>query len=368
MKVHLRNLFSRKKGDRENLDKLSIDERRTEESRGIKRDIAHDNNSSPSTSVVGHLKSSKIEGLTTEARNPKRREDTTKSRNFFEQLAYALLSGRLPRLPGYREAFEQSGISIIYESYLSTGLLLSSMISTPAFIVSLLLEVKFIPRASLALSVLGSVVLAGIVFATSLLLWLLYPLQKRRSFKSRLENQLAYSLGVMGALSAAGMFIDRLFESLSTSESNPVLAELSKRFLRDVKVFGLDSEGALKEVAEHSPSKAFSTMLNSIEVSLRTTGSIHDLVMFESSRLLGEKRDQLKKITGNLAVMAELYITLVVVGPIIFIVMLAIFGLLPAGGLPDPVSLIDLIVFVGIPMLSLVMLILLDSTVGGTGS
>ena len=34
--------------------------------------------------------------------------------------------------------------------------------------------------------------------------------------------------------------------------------------------------------------------------------------------------------------MAELYITIVVVGPIIFIVMMAIFGLLPAEGFPSP--------------------------------
>ena len=63
--------------------------------------------------------------------------------------------------------------------------------------------------------------------------------------------------------------------------------------------------------------------------------------------------------------MAELYITLVVVGPIIFIVMLSIFGLLPTGGgLPDPILLINIIVFLGIPVLSVVFILLLDSVVG----
>ncbi len=367
MKVQLRNLFSRKKGDRGNL-KTPADVGSNLQSDIIKRDIGLDNRDLRESAAIGGTKGAKTESSSTERSKRTRKEDAIKSRNFLERLAYGILSSRLPKFTGYREEFEQSGIPIIYESYLSTGLLLGSIVSIPAFIVSLFLEIRFIPRASLPFSVLGSVILAGIVFAISLLLWLVYPLYRRRSFKSRLENQLAYSFGVMGALSAAGMFIDRLFESLSTSESNPVLADLSRRFLRNVRVFGLDSESALKEVAAHSPSKAFSTMLNSIAVALRTTGSIHDLVMFESSRLLQDKRDKLKKITGNLAVMAELYITLVVVGPIIFIVMMAIFGLLPAGGLPDPVIMIDLIVFLGIPALSVVMLILLDSTVGGTGS
>ncbi|MGH2638472.1 MAG: type II secretion system F family protein, partial [Rhabdochlamydiaceae bacterium] len=82
------------------------------------------------------------------------------------------------------------------------------------------------------------------------------------------------------------------------------------------------------------------------------------------SRLLKEKSDKLRKTIASLAVIAELYITLVVVGPVIFIVMLAIFGLLPSGGLPDPVLLINLIVFFWIPVLSILMILLLDSLVG----
>ena len=357
----------RKKGDKPKRSELQS----YEKSRiigNIARDIVHDSKNQDPLLAESTTSSKKLGDSKDKPTDSSVLKKEVRSRNLIERKAYGMLSQRLPKFPAYREAFAQSGIPIIYESYLATGLLLSSIISVPAFIVSLLLELRFISNPSFDLSILGSVILGGIVFASSLLLWLSYPLQRRRSFKSRLENQLAYSFGVMGALSAAGMYIDRLFESLATSESNPVLGELARRFLRDVRIFGLDSESALKEVARHSPSSTFSKMLNSFAVALRTTGSIHDLVMFESSRLLQEKRDKLKKTTGNLAVMAELYITLVVVGPIIFIVMLAIFGLLPTGGLPDPVLLINLIVFLGIPVLSAVMLILLDSTVERTGS
>lgn len=295
-------------------------------------------------------------------------EYKVKARNVIERSAYSILSRRLPKLPGYREAFEQSDISMIYESYLSTGLLLSCIASVPTFVVSLLLELKLIQGASLTLSIFGSLILGGTIFAVALLLWLIYPLQRRKTFKSRLENQLAYSFGVIGALSAAGMHVDRLFESLAASESNPVVAVLARRFLRNIRLFGLDSESALKEVAGHSPSQAFAKMLNSMAVALKTTGSFHNLVVFESSRLLEQKRGALKKTTGNLAVMAELYITLVVVGPIIFIVMLSIFGLLPSGGLPNPILLINVIVFLGIPSLSVVVLILLDAVAGKTNT
>ena len=253
---------------------------------------------------------------------------------------------------------------MIFEAYVSTGFLLGVIAAIPALVVSLLLELRFLPRVGLPLSIVGSIILSAVAFGVTLVVWLYQPIVRRRSFKSKLENQLAYSFGILGVLAAAGMNLDRLFERIATSESNPVLADLAKRFLRNVRVFGLDTEAALKEVAEHSPSEAFSKMLESIGVAHKTTGSIHDLVMFESSRLLQEKKDKLRKTIGNLGVMAELYITLVVVGPIIFVVMLAIFSILPTGHkLPDPIVLINLLVFIGIPVLSVMFLLLLDSVV-----
>lgn len=280
--------------------------------------------------------------------------------------AYNLLGDKIPGFPQYREIYEQAGMPLVYEAYLSTGFLIGFIVMVPTFVVSLLLELRFLPSARIIEGILGSVILSGVVFGVSLLLWLLYPISRRRSFKSELESKLAYSFGVLGVLAAAGITLDRLFEKIATSESNPVLAELAKRFLRDVRLFGMDSGAALREVASHSPSRVFASMLDSIAVAYKTTGTIRDLVMFESSRLLQDKSDNLKRAISSLSVMAELYITLVVVGPIIFIVMLSIFGLLPTGGLPNPILLINIIVFLGIPVLSIVFILLLDSVVGKT--
>ena len=278
-------------------------------------------------------------------------------------LAFGLFGDRLPSIPHYKEVYEQAAMPFVYEVFLSTGILLSFIVMVSSFVVSLLLEMRFFPDANIGFALVASVVLGAVVSATTLLLCLTYPILRRRNIKSSLENHLAYSFGILGVLSAAGMTLDRLFERVAVSESNPVLSELATRFLRNVRLFGLDSESAIREVALHSPSQVFTSMLNSIAVAYKTTGSIHDLVMFESSRLLRDKSDNFRRSISSLSVMAELYITLVVVGPIIFIVMLAIFGLLPTGGLPDPIFLINLIVFIGIPVLSVMFLILLDSAV-----
>ena len=285
------------------------------------------------------------------------------SHNSVSRLAFGLFGGKIPSIPHYKEVYERAAMPLVYEVYLSTGIFLSFVLMGSSFVASLLLEMRFLPYANIGFAVLGSVVLGGVVCATTYLLWLTYPIFRRRNIRSSLESQLAYSFGILGVLSAAGMTLDKLFERVAISESNPVLAELARRFLRNVRLIGLDSESAIREVAVHSPSEAFTAMLDSIAVAHKTTGSIHDLVMFESSRLLRDKSDSLRRSIASLSVIAEMYITLVVVGPIIFIVMLAIFGLLPTGGLPNPIFLINLIVFIGIPVLSVMFVILLDSVV-----
>jgi|GEM_PF-857467 Flp pilus assembly protein TadB len=298
----------------------------------------------------------------------KEHDSDGRPRNWLERFAYSHFSKHLPSFPGFRETYEASFIPVIMESYLSTALFLSILVSIPVISVSFLVEIA-IAKIALFQALLGSGILGVVTFGVSLFCWLLLPLEKRRSFKEKLESHLAYSFGILGVLAASGMSIDRLFERMANAESNPVLSDLARRFLRNVRIFGLDTEAALKEVAKHSPSETFSKMLESIAVAFRTTGSLHELITFESSRLLSQKKEKLKKSVSSLAITAELYVTLVVVGPIIFIVMLTIFLFLPSSSsgigqsLPDPTLMINVIIFMGIPVLSVIFLLILDSMV-----
>jgi Flp pilus assembly protein TadB len=297
--------------------------------------------------------------------NERVKEGQPKSKNWLERFAYDHFSRRLPSLPGFKETYEASFIPVVLESYLSTALLLSAVAVCPIFGVSVLVELLAL-HLKLGVALFGSGILGATAFALSMFVFLVIPIEKRRELKSRLEGQLAYSFGVLGVLAASGMNIDRLFERMAETESNPVLSDLARRFLRNVKIFGLDTEASLREVAKHSPSEAFSRILESIAVAFKATGSLKDLITFESARLLADKKEKLKKSVNSLAVTAELYVTIVVVGPIIFIVMLTIFLFLPTGGnsiLANPTILINAMVFLGIPVISVIFLLMLDSLV-----
>ena len=112
-----------------------------------------------------------------------------RSRNAFERFGYNVLSSHLPAFSEFKEAYGQSGIPLIYEAYISTGFLLSILLTIPAFAISFIIEIKTFPHSEILLSVLGSTILSGTVFGITLVIWLSYPLIRKRSYRSKLENQ-----------------------------------------------------------------------------------------------------------------------------------------------------------------------------------
>jgi hypothetical protein len=76
---------------------------------------------------------------------------------------------------------------------------------------------------------------------------------------------------------------------------------------------------------------------------------------------LHAKREQLKKTLNTLLGLGEVYIAGVVMGPITFIVMIAILSIMGnvAFGI-SPVMQLNLLVFFGIPLISVVFIVVLN--------
>ena len=285
-------------------------------------------------------------------------------RSIITRLGYAMF-GPLPYFKSYRNMFTQSGITVAYEAYMATGLFISLVLQVASLIVLLQFHRNVIGLTLLP-AFLASLTLSSVIFGLTMLLALAYPLYRRRAHRNSIDSQLPYSFGFIGVLASAGMTAERLFERASDVETNPFLADLIRRFVRNVKIFGMDTEKGLRDMIIHSPSTNLARLLEGMSVAAKTTGDFRDLLLFEAKRLLTMKRDQLRKTLASLTVLGELYVAVLVVGPIIFVIMLAILSLLGgSGGLPiSSVDQMNLVVFLGIPVAGSVFLILLDSIVG----
>jgi flagellar protein FlaJ len=260
-----------------------------------------------------------------------------------------------------RQTYDQSGISRLYESYMALMLFSSLVAFVSAFVAGAFLH--YFLFSLTVLQFLMAVLMLSIVAALMVsVLFVVYPVYWRNQRKEEIDSSLIYTVGYMGVLAAGGISVERIFERVIQVEHHRAIKDLAMRVITDVRVFGLDIASSLGDVIRHSPSAIFAKLLIGITNTLKTSGDLKALLTFETERLLHAKREQLKKTLNTLMGLGEVYIAGVVMGPITFIVMITILSIM--GNVMfgiSPVMQLNLIVFFGIPMISLIFVVVLNS-------
>jgi flagellar protein FlaJ len=264
----------------------------------------------------------------------------------------------------FREIYDDSGNSKYYGDYIDrmqkmvlAGFAASFLLSVIGHLVLLNYTILRMILASLGVSL----VVASLVGVANLY----YPIYQSGNRKSKLEDNLVYSLSYMAVLSASGMPIERIINRLHEIEEDSPLKDLSKKFIINTSVFGYDVLTALRDLSDRSPSDTFSKIIYSIRTSVYTSGDLETILTYEFERQLQEKKESLKKMLGSLVYIGELYVTMMVVSPILFILMLTILSVIGGRGLGGSSILqLNLIVFFGIPVMAATFIILLDMILG----
>ena len=147
-------------------------------------------------------------------------------------------------------------------------------------------------------------------------------------------------------------------------EDNESIGQLAAKFVLNMKLFGMDITSSLFDVANRSSSSALKYVLESITNNIQTSGELKSLFKFEVERQMQAKRESLKKMLSSMTYMGELYVALLVVGPILFILIITILSILGGGGNYGAVLQLNLITFIGVPILGAGFIILLDTSMG----
>ena len=286
---------------------------------------------------------------------------TSEKESFLEVLSYKLFGKAASRFMLLKQVYERSGISRLYESYIALMLFSSVVTFFIAFVTGALLH-YFLFRLAIMQYVMAVLVLSTIASITVIIMFFAYPIYHGKQRRAEIDSNLVYTAGYMGVLSAGGISVERIFDRVIQVERRPAIRDLAKRLITDMRVFGLDVTSSLNDVIKHSPSEVFSNLLIGITNTLKTSGDLKGLLTFETERLLGMKREQLKKTLNTLLGLGEVYIAGVVMGPVTFIIMVTILSVMGsvAFGM-SPIMQLNLLVFMGIPMICLVFIVILNS-------
>jgi flagellar protein FlaJ len=186
-----------------------------------------------------------------------------------------------------------------------------------------------------------------------------------RSRASRMERELPYVASHLSILASAGMPPTRMFKLLGDSRTTPEVASDSNEIVRDVEILGNDIMTALEIERERSPSKTFGDVLEGLVATIRSGGSMKAYLVDATHTIMDIRRIALKQLIETLGAFAEVYVTLMIVFPLLIIVMFSVMALI-GGGLGG-LSVTTMMIFVTygiIPVCGLAVIVMLDSTVG----
>lgn len=263
----------------------------------------------------------------------------------------------------FRDTYYKSGAGTYFGDYrfkmkmTVVGVLLGTAVT------SSLIHYLFFSFSLLRIS-LATIGLSISSSSATTLAFLYYPIYKNNADKSKLEDNLVYSLSYMTVLAATGMSIERIMARMADIERGTPIGRLAKKFTTNTRMFGQDVLTALKDISKRSPSSTFSKILYSIRTTIYTSGDLRSILSYEMGRQIQQKMEDLEKMLSSLTYIGELYVVMMVVGPILFILMLTILSVMGGGFGGSPVLQLNLITFFGIPFMGAVFILLLDMILG----
>jgi len=263
----------------------------------------------------------------------------------------------------FRDTYYDSGVGMYFKDYVDRMKIVIAGVLLGTAVLAAVLHYIFLPFST------GRIALAAVglsITTTSLatLGFLYYPVYRRNTDKAKLEDNLVYSLSYMAVLAASGMPIERIMARLVDIEGDTPIRRLAKRFTTNVRVFGYDVLSALNDISERSPSETLSNIIYGIRTTIYTSGELESILSYEVDRQIQKKREDLKKMLSSLVYIGELYVTMMVVGPVLFILMLTILSVIGGGFGGSPVLQLNLITFFGIPIMASAFILLLDMMFG----
>lgn len=294
-----------------------------------------------------------------------KRDGPRRSGDFWVGVSYSLFGGLAKRLEGrlggLRAIYDRAGFDVHLRAYLALSLFASLLAAAAAFVAFLLihcLALGLAPATGALLSLIPSFAASTATMGA----FIAAPFYRASQLRGMAEPALPHAANFMMALASAGLPVEVMFERVADVNINPFLTRFARRVIRNIKLLGMDVAAALEEAMRASPSEALNRLVRGLLKVVQTSGDVRSFLAVEGEGLLRGQRDRLRRAVHTLALLGEVYVAFAVVMPVALVIMGVIISMLGGAimGL-DPNMFMFFIVLAGIPALSSIFLIILDS-------
>ncbi|MCZ0859835.1 type II secretion system F family protein [Methanocorpusculum sp. MG] len=182
-----------------------------------------------------------------------------------------------------------------------------------------------------------------------------YPQLEAQGRKTKIDMDLPYAITYMQALSSTITLYD-IFRSVY--DAADLYGEVSREcglIVRDVELFGEDLLTAMENTIAVTPSENFRELLNDLTLVYRSGGNLTNFFNAKSESYRELARQELEALLQFLEMIAEIYVTAFVAGPIAIIIMLVAQNL---SGQSQMEGIMPLM-YIGLPLGAVVLIVIL---------
>lgn len=261
-----------------------------------------------------------------------------------------------------RPQLSKANIPISLPEYVSMMLFSTLMVSVFSFFVF-----------GIALGVTGGIsgfimgiIVSIVLSAGSLVGFYLYPsiLIKRRA--SIIRDSLPFATMYMSTLAGTGTSIPELFRILGEEHDEyGEIANEAEKISRDIQTFGMDISEALEKAADRTPSEDFKELLWGLNHTITSGGSLRSFLHERSETLMNDYQRRVESFAEQLSLLVEMYITVVIVGSIVFTSMSVVMSSFTSTS-GETIVLIQIVaIFLGLPFISGVFILIVKGMAPG---
>ncbi len=175
----------------------------------------------------------------------------------------------------------------------------------------------------------------------------------------KIDESLARTVAFVYALSRSGMAFPEIMRTLARHRA--VFGEAADEVAVAVKAMdyaGLDMLSAIERLAERTPSEKFGEFADNLASVLQSGQSISSYLDTQYERYQEDAEAQQESFLELLATLAEGYVSVFVVAPLLFITILVIMGLMALG---NTLPLLRMLAYFAIPLANVGFIVYLDS-------
>jgi flagellar protein FlaJ len=245
------------------------------------------------------------------------------------------------------------------EEYMSTAIF-TTLIFFPLML-AVLVTIFTSQELPLALSLLMGFVFSAVGAGVIFVLFMIYPQYRVDTLKREIDGNIAYATTHMATIAGTGVPIFSVFKLVGDFEEYGEIAREFRKISRDIEIFGTDTITAISQAATETPSMLLKELLWGLISVIRSGGDMRRYLMEKAEGFMEAEKRLQAQYMDSLSLLAEMYTTIFVAGPVLLVVMITIMGSM--GSLPLPTDVIlSLATYIILPVMAVGFMLLVESS------